>query len=252
MGINNNIGYSNNVEGIPFAASVINKFGENPDIDTGSVPETIWAHGGVFNFLDAEIDMDIVSSDGDDITAGTGAQTIRVFGYSELNIEIIEDIPLNGATRVELANKYKIITRAKVLLSGASNTNEGEVNIVDRATGAIVYQSIEIGEGQTLSAVQICPANKTGIVKMHYCTYSREANRDGARLRLRLRAIDGSILTKYNVTISTDNPWNERRYEQGGIEVTEGEVVFWECVSVTASNTPIEAGFDIVFEDVIS
>ena len=37
----------------------INKYGENPDIDIASVPEAIWAHGGVFPFLGVGIAMDI-------------------------------------------------------------------------------------------------------------------------------------------------------------------------------------------------
>lgn len=225
----------------------INKFGENADIDTGTVPEVIWANGGAFPFLNTGIAMNIKSSSANDVIGGTGARKVKITYYNTANIKNEVEIELNGTSQVQIADDVKIVTRASVTESGSNNNNVGKLSIVDRPTGLVVYQSIEVGEGQTLSAVQICPANTLGKVKSHYCTYARVANRNAAQLRLRLRKVNGTILTKYNVSISSDNPWDGRDYKIGGIDMLPGEILFWECVAVSANDTPIEAGFDIGF-----
>jgi hypothetical protein len=230
---------------------VINKFGENADIDTGTVPEAIWSHGGAFPFLSAGIQADIKSSDANDTLAGTGAQKVKITYHLSDYTKVVETKDMNGLTQVQLNDDFLFCSRMEIVQSGSGKTNAGEINIVDRATGLIVYQSMEIGEGQTLSAVQICPKDKKGLVKCHSVTYARTAAApNDAQLRLRLRAVDGSVLTKHNITISKDKPFDQKEYNIGGIQMAAGEIIFWECVSVSADNTPIEGRFDIEFEDV--
>ena len=234
--------------------SVINKFGENSDIDTGDVPVEIWSHGADgtnFPFLDNGIPMDILSSDADDTIAGAGAQKVRVTFYRTDNTKVTKDIDMDGANPVQVDDDVKICTRIEVIQTGASKVNEGKINIVDRASGLVVYQSVEIGEGQTLSAIQICCKDKKCKVVFHYVTYSRaQVAFNSAQMRLRLRKVDGSLLTKYNTTISSNNPRDEREYQEGGIEFSEGEIIFWECKDVSGNDTPVEGGFDIVSKDI--
>ncbi len=229
----------------------INKFGINLDIDTVSGNQTIWAHGGVFPFLDNGIAMDIVSTSTDDASAGTGAQSIKLTFYKTDNTEVIQIVPTNGTIRVEVADDIKICTRIELEDTGAGNTNAGEINLIDRATGIIVYQSVEIGEGQTLSAVQICPKNKKGFVRKHSSAYAKDQSPSGsADLRFYLRKNNGTVLTKHAVVISTIKPFDEIKYGIGGIEMEAGDIVFWECLVVTANDTPIEARFDVEFFNV--
>lgn len=234
--------------------SVINKFGENPDIDTADTPVEIWSHGADgtnFIFLDAGIAMDIKSSDAVDTIAGTGAQVARITYNKTDNTEVIVDKDMDGVTQVEIADDVKIVTRVEIIQTGSGLVNAGEINVVDRATGLVVYQSVEIGEGQTLSAIQICPKDKVCNVTFHYTTFSRASAAFGsAQMRLRLRKVNGSLLTKYNTTISANHPRDNRSYEKGGgIPMVAGEIIFWECKVVSANDTPIEAGFDIECED---
>lgn len=236
--------------------SVINKFGENPDIDTADAPVEIWSHGADgtnFIFLDNGVSMDAKSvgaNAADDDIAGIGAQKVRVEYYLTDNTFRTKDLDMDGVNQVVLDDDVKFVARAYVIQSGSNKTNRGEINIVDRGTGAIVYQSIEIGEGQTLSALQICPKDKKGKVVFHYTTYSRASAAFGsAQMRLRLRAVDGTILTKYNTTLSSNHARDERTYAEGGIVLAEGEIIFWECKAVSANDTPIEGGFDMELED---
>ncbi len=231
--------------------SWVNKFGENADIDTATDPEVIWSHGGSFPFLDAGIEMDIVSSDAADTLTGTGARKVKITYFDSDNIQHNIEISLNGTTEVELGDDVKIITRMQVSSVGTGKINAGEINAVDRATGATVYQSIEIGEGQTLSAVQICPADKRGKITYHYCNYARAlASPGAAQMRLRKRSIDGAIQTKYNITLTQYHAKDEREYKIGGIDLSPGEIIYWECTTVLSDNTPIAGGFDIGFVEI--
>ena len=97
-------GNNGGVPGRGAGFEVINKFGVNFDIDTGSTPETIWAHGGVFPFIDAGIAMDLVSSHAADDISGTGAQKARITYYTSDNTEVIVDKDLAGLFANDLAD----------------------------------------------------------------------------------------------------------------------------------------------------
>lgn len=234
----------------------IDKFGENIDIDTTTTPEAVASFGGPVPFLDTAIEMDIVSSSVNDaFPSGTGARTVIIDRYFDDNTFDQITAEMNGQTRVQLPLTEKAATRMKVVTSGSINGNDGNIDIVDRATGLIVYQRIPIEgvlkDGQTLSAFQLIEKGKRGVIKSHYCKYAKIQNNTGARLRLRVRGIDGTVVTKYNVTIDNVNKKDNQFYsDDGGIEVFEGEWVFWEVIEVSANDTPIEAGFSIQLWDI--
>lgn len=240
-------GNNGGVPGRGAGFEVINKFGVNFDIDTGSTPETIWAHGGVFPFIDTGIPMDLVSSQAADDIAGTGAQKARLTYYTTDNTEVTVDKDLDGITPVQVDDDLKICTRIEIIQTGSGNTNAGEINLVDRATGLVVYQSVEIGEGQTLSAIQICPKDKKGKVIQHSATYAKTQSPAGsADLRLQLRKADGSVLTKHPTVISSVKQEDMVNYpKDSGVDMEAGDIVFWECTAVSAADTPIEARFDV-------
>ena len=240
-------GNNGGVPGRGAGFEVINKFGVNFDIDTGSTPETIWAHGGVFPFIDAGIAMDLVSSQAADDISGTGAQKARITYYTSDNTEVIVDKDLAGVTPVQVDDDLKICTRIEIIQTGSGMTNAGEVNLVDRSTGLVVYQSVEVGEGQTLSAIQVCPKDKKGKVVQHSTTYAKtQAPAGSADLRLQLRKANGSILTKHPTVISSVKQEDIVKYPNGsGIEIEAGDIIFWECTAVSAADTPIEARFDM-------
>jgi hypothetical protein len=248
-----------NKTGKPKGYSVINKFGFNDDIDTGDTPIEIWSHGAIganFVFLDTGIPMDLVSTSANDTLAGTGAQKVKITYYLTDNTELIEIKDMNGLTRVPVNDDLKFAARIEIIQTGSGNKNAGEINLVDRATGLIVYQSVEIGEGQTLSAIQICPKGKKGLVKKHSCSYSKaQSPLSAADMRLRLRAVDGSFLTKHTALVNVNKPEDVMVYGdwddlESGIKMVEGEIIFWECVAVSANDTPIDGRFDIQFWDI--
>lgn len=226
----------------------INKFGVNLDIDAG--PEDIWSHGGLFPFLDVGISMSFKSSDAADDIAGTGAQKISITYNQTDNTEVVVEKNMDGVTPVLIDADVKIVTRVEVIQTGSGNTNAGEINVVDTATGLTVYQSVEIGEGQTLSAIQICSKGKKGKVVKHEVTYAKTQNPFAdADMRLNLRKADGTIQVKHPVVLSAVKSEDKYEYPIGGIQMEAGDIIFWRCLTVGAADTPIEARFDIKLED---
>ena len=81
--------------------TVINKFGVNLDIDTGSVPETIWAHGGIFPFLSAGVEINFESFSANDSIGGTGAQKLTITWYDNENNELIDRLEKRATGSIE-------------------------------------------------------------------------------------------------------------------------------------------------------
>jgi len=229
---------------------VINKFGENLDIDQAETPIEIWSHGSGgprFPFLDTGIAMDIVSTSADDSLAGIGSQKAIVTYYTTDNTKVELDVDLAGLTRVPIGDDVKFVSRVFLYQSGSNMSNVGEVNAVDRATGLVVYQSVEIGLSQTGSALQICEKGKTGIVKRTKVGYAKGQNPLGsADMRFNVRKANGTIVTKHSVLISSIKPSDTEEPPVGNVaELEEGDIAYWLCQSVSADNTPIEARFDM-------
>lgn len=62
--------------------------GNNPDLDTATLPEEIWTGGGVYPWLTASTALEIVSSSANDTSAGTGARTVTINGLSDAYAEV--------------------------------------------------------------------------------------------------------------------------------------------------------------------
>ena len=112
--------------------STMQKFGHNDDIDTGTVPETIWTQGGLWVPPTAARTHQITSTDvADDYntpsSGGTGARTLRIWGLDANFVEQTEDINLNGTANVATANTYTRIFRMMVLTAGSNKKNVGDI-----------------------------------------------------------------------------------------------------------------------------
>lgn len=58
----------------------VTALGNNPDVDSGTVPEDIWAGGGAYPWMTGATALEIVSSSANDAAAGTGARTVTING----------------------------------------------------------------------------------------------------------------------------------------------------------------------------
>ena len=134
----------------------LHKFGYNPAITTATDPEDVWDAGGVYPWPTAAAATNIVSTDADDTDGGSGARTVWVQGLDSDGMLIDETVTLNGTSQVNLTQQFYRVFRARVVLSGATGTNEGDIQIRHNTTA---LAQISQGYGQTLMAIYTVPAN---------------------------------------------------------------------------------------------
>ena len=122
-------------EGLRQGYTTWNKWGYNPDIDVGT--ETVWSVGGTFTPLSSAGTLEVVSSsandDGD--PAGTGAQSIIIYGVDANYEEQTEVVTLNGTTAVTTTNSWLGVNRAAIYLSGSGGINAGDISITAFRSG---------------------------------------------------------------------------------------------------------------------
>jgi len=148
-----------NVEG----AFMVHKFGANDNVGTTLTPISL---SGNYQTPTTAAALEILSSNANDNSAGTGARTVRIFGLNSSGDEITEDVSLSGTTPVALSNSYLRLYRAYVLESGSYATQTtpsqlGTITIRGAGAGA-TWSTISVigggfGVGQTEIGVYTVP-----------------------------------------------------------------------------------------------
>ncbi|MGI9490477.1 MAG: hypothetical protein ACR2RF_32210 [Geminicoccaceae bacterium] len=142
------------------------KFGYNGDVDTAE--ETVWDHGGLYNYVPSPQTLSFSSTSANDAAAGTGAQTILAIGLDENFDDLQETITLNGQTAVSSVAQFSRIFRMIVVTAGSAETAAGTIyagtGTVTAGVPAEVHARITLGENQTLMAVYTVPRNRIGLL----------------------------------------------------------------------------------------
>jgi len=146
---------------------IVNKFGRNADVDSGTTPEDIWFGGGPYTGFptSAEI-VTVVSSSTSDTAAGDGARTIQLIGLDANGDLLTETVTLNGTTPVDSVGSYWRLNRGLVLTSGGTPTNSvfniGNITVRQKITTANIFVALPAGFNQSQVACFTIPAGKTG------------------------------------------------------------------------------------------
>lgn len=157
------------------------KFGLNPDLDSGVI-EDIWDAGGDFVYQTSAQSLEVLSSDVNDTSAGTGMRVIRVFGLDANWNRVQEDVIMNGTSIVALTeNTYLRVYRLKGLTAGSGFVNAGNITL-RLASAGVTQGMILAGFGQSQMAIYSIPAGFTGY----------------------LTDIDASLATKNTAVVITD------------------------------------------------
>lgn len=139
--------------------------GFNGDVSTGSVPEVVWALGGIYTYS-SSADIRYVSSS----SASDGSSvTLTVEGLTLAGFEVVQSVTLNGQTPVTLTTPMWRLNKAYVSGSVAAvgnlyigTTNTVVAGVPSDATTIRGY--VSASHQQSRAAVYTVPAGKRALL----------------------------------------------------------------------------------------
>ena len=225
--------------GLVVGAESITQFGVNEAAPLNTKID-LWDVGGIYTFLTAAETLQLVSTDADDNSAGTGARTVQIYGLDTNYDEIDEVVTLNGTTPVLTANQYLRCNRMIIRTAGSSEGAEG--TITTETAGGTIQAQVNNGFNQSLMAIWTVPAGKVLIIK--YTEASIGKNKEGL-FELKVRPFGEVFQTKKVLKIYEKKSATRREF--GGI-IDEKSDIKLQVTSDTA-NAFVEGEFEGIILD---
>jgi len=234
-------------------ATTWNLFGFNGDVDIGT--EVLGAQGGTFTFLTAASTLTIVSSSTDDdgSPAGTGANSLVIYGIDANRVSQIEVITLNGTTPVVTTTTWLGVNRAAIYLAGSTYNNVGNITIT-ATTGGSVQAYIPATKGSTQQLIFFTQADHQLLLDWIVLDAERLAG-GGSNPRVQFRGWVWSAVSnaKYEVIYSLLdlNIESEHVYNTTQPFVIGEKSAFWIEATTDVNNTIVSGRLSgIEFKDV--
>ena len=137
-----------------------NKFGYNTDVDIATSPEVVAAFGGTFAINTTASTLDIVSAstadDGD--PAGTGCNSVVIYGVDSNWDSLIEVVTLDGTSTVTTTGSFIGVNRVAMFLCGTGQVNAGLITVT-KTTGGATVATMPAGQGVTQQCIFYVPQN---------------------------------------------------------------------------------------------
>ena len=233
----------------------VNKYGRNIDIDTGSTPELIWPPGGTYEFLTTASRIRVQSTSAQDTyNTGTGGHTVVVEGLDENFNQISETINLTGVAANTSALEYLRINRAYVNLAGSTEVNQGRLDFIDAATGAVTMAHIDAGKSQTEQCQYTIPAGYKGYLLDFSGSILKSGSNRNATLELVFREPgskgDETFVkkSKQQLAIESSGSTSFSKFYALPLTIPEKTDVYVQCINVSANNTEIFANLGIIIQ----
>ncbi len=225
--------------------SIVNKFGRNPDVDTGTVPEDIWDGGGVYTGFPVSTaeTVQVFSSSANDTSAGTGARTIRITGLDSNYNALSETITLNGTTPVTSTNIFRRVHTAAVLTAGSGDFNAGTITCRHSTTTANVFFVMQIGRNQTNVSGYTIPAGYTGYIRRIHGSI-RSGTGASVDIELWVREFGAAPRLRRPSSLNQAGELDDNIY--GGLRLPEKTDVIVRAASASTNNCDTAAGYDLI------
>ena len=220
--------------------SIVNKFGRNPDVDTGAVPEDIWNGGGVYAGFPtgAAEEFEVFSSSASD----TGVLTFTYLPSFTATSYSTATVTLNGTTAVSTGVTGVRMHTAQYSSGNSTGFNIGAITVRHKVTTANVFCVMPIGRSQTNTGVYTVPFGTIAVVKRFFCRMigSTTGQIDGA---LWARTLNGSPRLRRPFTATTAVHFEEAPY--GGLVFAAGTDLTIRISFASANNLEVIGGFDL-------
>lgn len=158
--------------------SIVDKFGENPQVDKATTPEDIWEYGGLYPY-DSNGTAPIVSLVSSSVldTIEIEVQGLDIDGY-----EVKQTITLTGTTRAALTTPlwrvYRMANVDSVDIVGSVYCYTETGNTPSESS---IRALIDSGNNQTLMALYTVPRGKVGFLYRGEVGVSRRRNSGAAQ-----------------------------------------------------------------------
>lgn len=167
-------------------------FGHNPDVQ--NVEETVWYHGGIYQYPTSAIQMSVSSDD------AACTSTIMINGLDANYLEISEMITLTGQTAVTTTKSYLRIQNAYVLANETTNDIYIGTGTVTTGIPATVYARIHDGDNRTQSGMFTVPAGHSFYIPHGTISHGSDASAYiTGRFKYRLHGLPFQTAAKVNL-----------------------------------------------------
>jgi hypothetical protein len=179
-------------------------FGFNSDVDTTQV--SVWPLPSLIPFPAAAIQMTVSSTNTNDTSAGTGAQTVVVQGLDANYNEVTEVVTLNGQTAVTMAASLLRVNYAYVATAGSGNGAAGDIyigtGVVTAGVPATTYNIIKFDYNNTTTGSYTVPAGYTAYVSQGLFSSGQAGGSNQVQGRLVTRGTDNIRRTAAVTTLN--------------------------------------------------
>lgn len=235
-------------EGLVTGYSLYRKFGENPDLDTGTIPEDIWDGGGMYTFSSSADITQIASS------ASGDTQDIYIEGLDSNWDFVSQTITLTGQTVATLTTP--LIRVFRMINFGVTDI----AGIVYLATSTAVFSAgvptvsttirAEIlgDNNQSLMCIYSVPAGKTAYFWGGKVSVSKEAV-STSTVSWRARLFGGVFQVKDRIIVASHGSSHFLQNYVFPDAIPEKTDIVIRCDSVSDNNTGITGGFSLILKD---
>lgn len=227
---------------------IINKFGRNPDVRSGSVPEDVWNGGGVytgFPATGAAETLNITSSDANDTAGGTGARTIMLEGLGDNYQLQTETLAMGGGVPgVNTTLTWRRMHRAVIQTAGSAGTNIGVITIKHTTTAANVFAVLPSGRGRSSIAAYTVPAGYSAYLK-RFGSSILGSNTATIEVDIWVREFGKAVTLRNPFTVSNGSDTSRERY--GGIKFPEKTDINFRVVTCSSAQaTDVTVSYDLL------
>lgn len=225
----------------------VTALGNNPDVDQGTVPETIWPGGGLYPWMTGATSLEAVSTSVEDSPTGTGMGAISTTLLNSSYVESVVPITLNGTTAVPITSQWLRINSGVTTTKGSGAPAVGAVNagdiIIRDSGGGTTRAIIPAGKGILRQAVFTVPVGYSLQIVSQYISFNRGTGGGATRYL----TVTGYIQNSLGVARRPlDLSCNGEAYRHDGIPgivLPEKTDFALEVIAVSADNSDITGAF---------
>lgn len=221
----------------------VGSFGNNPDVDTGTVPEDCWTGGGNYPWMSSSTNLEIVSTSASDSSAGVGTRTVSIAGLDINYNPVVQVIALNGLIPVAIPLPLFRINSATSITAGSSQINVGDINIRD-VSGGTVRAIIPLGFGITRQSQYTVAAGFSLLMKQLFINIQSPSGTVNQYANMSTFFRNSAGASRYPITIGCVNGTPYNHIAEPPIFVGEKTDVSLKTLNVSDNNTNITCAWN--------